>query len=304
MTSSPSGSAAPRSNREPLQALFAAGFAIQTTTTPQLLDAALALRHQAYCIENSGFEDPAHHSEGRETDEFDRRSRHALLTRRDDGCAIGTVRIVLPKSIDDPDFPVQRISSDPAFKDPAHLPPGSSGEISRFTLPKHAARAQGHILPRLGLVRSVVLLSAEARLTHWCATMEPALLRLLAASGVRFKPIGPLIQHHGLRQPCLAAIHAVLLAIRADQPEVYDVITDGGRLSQEFQRPRIASRRVKTFTTSDQAGVGPGRAACDHPSPAAVFSSFVRPTEREMVPARTPRQSIASRGPPPRPRIP
>jgi N-acyl-L-homoserine lactone synthetase len=244
MTPSPGGVAAPRSNREPLHALFAAGFAIQTAATPELLGAALALRHQAYCVENPGFEDPEAHGDGRETDEFDCRSRHALLRRRDDGCAIGTVRIVLPKSIDDPDLPVQRISSHPAFKDRARLPPRSSGEISRFTLPKRTARTPGQVLPRLGLFRGVVLLSAEAGLTHWSAMMEPALLRLLAAGGIRFEPIGPLVRHHGLRQPCLASIRAVLLGIRAEQPEVYDVITDGGRLSPAFQIPRTTSKLV------------------------------------------------------------
>lgn len=113
-------------------------------------------------MENPGFEAPEQHSDGKERDEFDIRSSHALLSRNDDGSAVGTVRIVLPKSPDDPDLPIHRVTPHPAFRIFERLPPERSGEISRFTLPKKSARRGEGILPRV-LSRAVHLCPASAR---------------------------------------------------------------------------------------------------------------------------------------------
>src|SRR3954454_1724840 len=42
----------------------------------------------------------------------------------------------------------------------------------------------------------------DAGLTHWCALMEPSLVRLLYATGVHFAPLGPMVDAYGRRQPC------------------------------------------------------------------------------------------------------
>jgi len=41
----------------------------------------------------------------------------------------------------------------------------------------------------------------QLRLTHWCAIMEPFLLRLLQMNAIHFIPVGPLVDYHGLGQP-------------------------------------------------------------------------------------------------------
>ncbi len=209
---------------------FDAQFCILPATDPVLVDQAFALRHQAYCVENR-YEDPALNPGGRETDGFDARSRHALLFRREDGAALGTVRLIGPRSPAAPDLPIHDASAEPDLRPPA-LPGATTAEVSRFTLPKGAAgrRPTDGILPRLGLMQAIVRLSAEAGLTHWCALMEPSLLKLFAASGIHLEPVGPIIVHHGRRQPCRASIDTLLSRVRLENPAAYAVLTDRGRL--------------------------------------------------------------------------
>jgi N-acyl-L-homoserine lactone synthetase len=40
----------------------------------------------------------------------------------------------------------------------------------------------------------MVRISVEQKLTHWCAVMEPTLLRMLDAMGIHFTRIGGLVQ--------------------------------------------------------------------------------------------------------------
>ena len=83
---------------------------------------------------------------------------------------------------------------------------------------------------RLGLMQAIVRLSREQHLTHWCAVMEPKLLRMLAAMSINFEPIGPLVEYHGLRQPCYGEIATLLSDMRREVPAYWDVVTDGGVL--------------------------------------------------------------------------
>jgi N-acyl-L-homoserine lactone synthetase len=209
---------------------FDAQFRVLPATEPALVDQALVLRHLAYCIENR-FEDPALNPGGRETDAFDARSRHALLLRREDGTAVGTVRIIGPGSLAEPDLPIHGVCAEPGLRPPA-LPSATTAEVSRFALPKTAAgrRPTDGMLPRLGLMQAIIRLSAEAGLTHWCALMEPSLLRLFAASGIHLEPVGAIIVHHGRRQPCRTSIETLLRRLRQENPAVYAVLTDRGRL--------------------------------------------------------------------------
>jgi N-acyl amino acid synthase of PEP-CTERM/exosortase system len=78
--------------------------------------------------------------------------------------------------------------------------------------------------------RPTLRMSVALGLTHWCAFMEPALLRILRATEIHLEPVGPMVEYHGLRQPCYGNIRTVLSRIRAEQPDVWDLITDGGEL--------------------------------------------------------------------------
>jgi N-acyl amino acid synthase of PEP-CTERM/exosortase system len=83
---------------------------------------------------------------------------------------------------------------------------------------------------RLGLIQGLVRLSGESGTTHWCAVMERSLLRLLQSTAIYFQPIGPLVEHHGIRQPAAAPLSTLLRRVAAEQPEVWQFLTDAGRL--------------------------------------------------------------------------
>jgi N-acyl amino acid synthase of PEP-CTERM/exosortase system len=90
----------------------------------------------------------------------------------------------------------------------------------------------------MGLFKAIVKMSARHGITHWYAVMEPTLLRLLARFGIEFDLIGPLVQYHGWRQPCFAAADQVLAGIHRRRPEVWEFITDAGKL---WPAPRLPS---------------------------------------------------------------
>ena len=207
-------------------AAVAESFYIETADTPELVAEACHLRYQVYCLEHD-FETP----QGQiESDEFDCRARHVVLRHRASEVTIGTVRLVLMSSSAPEDsFPLQR-ACDASFLQCAPLP--NTAEISRFAISKRLRMAsvatQG--LLRLSLVRGLVLLSGQLGLTHWCALMEPTLLRLLRATGMHFDACGPLVEHHGMRQPSFTSIEAFLDRLRRDQPTMWDFVTGGGKL--------------------------------------------------------------------------
>ena len=85
-------------------------------------------------------------------------------------------------------------------------------------------------LLRLSLFRGVVGIAGESGLTHLRAVFPPALLRLLAATGLHFQPAGPIMDLPGAKQPAVAAIGPMLDRLRCEQPAAWRYVTDGGRL--------------------------------------------------------------------------
>lgn len=227
-------------------------FDAQIANTDQMRDEAFGLRYRVYCIENP-FEDPSANADGREIDEYDHRSAHSLLIYRPTNTPAGTVRLVLPDPNDlDRSFALQRVSTHPTLRDRERFPVQSMAEVSRFCISKEFRRrwndgscADGgatdgvdmsadderRILPHLslGLIESLVRMSVDNGITHWCALMEPTLLRLLTRLGIHFDPIGPLIEYHGRRQPCYIPLEVLLPRVQRERPDVWDVITRGGR---------------------------------------------------------------------------
>lgn len=209
-------------------------FSVEIADTPSNLQEVFRLRHQVYCVERQ-YESSA---TGFETDEFDDISRHVLLRSRATGEVMGTVRLVLPTfATGEWHFPMQRASRTSLRP---HAPIRSTAEVSRFALSKarrDMSRASLALL-RLGLVRGAVQLSNELGLTHWCAIMEPTLLRLMQTTSIYFRPIGPAVEYHGLRQPAVAEIDDTLSRMAEENPDLWDFITDGGRFWP--QRARAA----------------------------------------------------------------
>jgi N-acyl-L-homoserine lactone synthetase len=201
-----------------------------------LLDEVHRLRYQVYCLER-GFE-PAR--DGRESDPADAFSTHALVRERATGQAVGTVRLIAPGLGDgEARMPVCAITGPAPWR---HLPRAATAEISRFALSKRVRAEHGvsDSLLRLFLMRGVVALSGRLGLTHWCALMEPCLLRLLRASGISFQPVGAPVDHHGLRLPVMGVIGEVLGQMAREKPLVWDFVTLGGSLWQERKLPIAA----------------------------------------------------------------
>lgn len=88
---------------------FSSVFEVVRASTPALLDKALRLRHQVYCVENQ-YESPSSCGDKIEFDKFDLFSAHSIVRHRLTGQLTANVRLVLPRS-DQTDFhfPIQEL---------------------------------------------------------------------------------------------------------------------------------------------------------------------------------------------------
>lgn len=219
-------------------------FEVVLADTRELLDRVHKIRYQVYCVEKP-FEDPAENPGGYELDAYDERSVHSLLIHRQSGEIAGTVRLILPSGdAGGPDFPIQTACADLCVWPEQLMPAASTAEISRFTISKQFRRrvsdtlyadagmrnSNGIAKPRnrrllpevtIGLLRAIVQMSRENGITHWCAIMEPTLLRLLSRMGVYLDPVGALVEYHGWRQPCHGKFAEVFEALRQRRPEIW-----------------------------------------------------------------------------------
>lgn len=223
---------------------YQAMFEALPATTPRLREAALRLRYQVYCIER-GFEDAAAFPDGMESDEYDRDSVHGLLLHRVTGDVAGTVRLVLPRPDGGCRLPIHSVCRGPAAELLNQLPSRRIAEISRFAVSRVARPGasdssgeavdlglgpQRRILPyiTLGLIAHAVQATRAFGIEYICAVMEPGLLRLLSRFGIHFAPLGPLVEYHGIRQPCVAEIRELIARVEEERPDVWEVITDRG----------------------------------------------------------------------------
>jgi N-acyl amino acid synthase of PEP-CTERM/exosortase system len=108
----------------------------------------------------------------------------------------------------------------------------SAAEISRFAISKKMRNLADGDCPKdlkcsmaSGLMRAIVQMSLECGITHWFAVMEPSLLRLLSRFCIYFEPIGPLVEYHGLRQPCHANVDALLGRLRREYFDLWEFLT-------------------------------------------------------------------------------
>jgi N-acyl-L-homoserine lactone synthetase len=211
-----------------------AEFKVVNADTHERVRTAQQIRHQVYCVENS--HEKPQHDEGIEADEFDFHAAHSLLIHRGTEAAVGTVRLILPRTGGlHHSFAVQRVLGESALSLFNQLPLTSTAEVSRFSISRQlrSMTVAGHSGPlmRLGLIQALVRMSRQHGITHWCAAMEPTLLRMLSAMAIRFRPIGPLVEYHGLRQPSYCVLADVLNAVRYERPTFWSILTDGGVLA-------------------------------------------------------------------------
>lgn len=242
-----------------MQASFNNRYAVITADTPALQEQAYKLRYQVYCKEKN-FENPDAHPLELEIDEFDARSVHSVIIDRPTRAVTATVRLILPN----PDgfeksFPIQGVCSHPMLRTQKLFYSARSAEISRFAVSKEFSRraADSHqsrqladprsesraSMPNitLGLMNGIVRMSVEHGISEWFAVMEPTLLRLLARFGIYFSPIGPMVDYHGMRQPCYSNMHNLLDRVHKERIDVWEIITDNGRLldGEDHQYPSL-----------------------------------------------------------------
>ncbi|MDA9982581.1 PEP-CTERM/exosortase system-associated acyltransferase [Gammaproteobacteria bacterium] len=223
-------------------------FETKLAQTPDLLEAAYRLRYQVYCLENA-FEDPSEHPDGLETDSFDDHSVHSVLVHRETERIVGSVRLILPvlNGAATP-LPIQSV-----YSRPLPFPQETTAEVSRLSVSKEVRRrmtdgiypdekpdfknsgqvpGERRILPFiiLGLVSGLVEMSGANGITHWCTIMMPSLSRLLARIGIHFYPFGPMVEYHGMRQPCYRNLDDLLCQVKQEKPEVWEVLTRQGTI--------------------------------------------------------------------------
>jgi N-acyl amino acid synthase of PEP-CTERM/exosortase system len=224
-------------------------FEVKRAETAEDLAAAFRLRYDVYCVENP-FEDPNINPVGLETDAYDATALHSLLVHRSTGEIVGTVRLILPScGKSGMGLPLRNICDHEFLvRDNATLPWTSTAEISRFAVSKklrqratdrraaigefpfeHDARRRSPDTS-LGLMQAVIAMAFAAGVTHLCAAMEPALLRMLRRLGMHFPSLGPEIEYHGRRQPCYVHLDSGLTKTWLQRPEVWEFLTCAGEL--------------------------------------------------------------------------
>jgi len=227
-------------------------FETRAANTPALIITAHALRFQVYCLERK-FEKTEEHAGGIEVDAYDTHSAHGLLFYRLTGEALGTVRIISPNNGSTQDnLPMINILRDSNIDLAGYLPIERTVEVSRFAISKELRRrltdrynSTGNAAPRsrvererqgnlacLSLFQFIVRQSLALGATHWAAVMEVKLLRMFASMGIHFQPIGPMVLHHGLRQPSFGSISEVLQSIKREHYDYWSVITNAGELAE------------------------------------------------------------------------
>ena len=231
-------SPASKASEETLLCRFNRHFRTMSADTPDLIRRAQEIRYQVYCVERE-FENPADHPDRREKDKLDGHSVHSLLIHRATGHAVGTVRLVLPRrEAPRESFAIQRVTEPSIWA--TSLPMEATAEVSRFSISKQirgtlcsadsdlAVERQIGPMMSLGLIQALVRMSARHGITHWCALMEPKLLRMLAAMAIHFKRLGEPVEYHGIRQPCYCHVPTVLERVRCDRPMFWQILTDAG----------------------------------------------------------------------------
>ncbi len=242
-----------RPDHASLFSMYARWFDVVPADSPERLAEAYRLRYQVYCVENT-FEHANQHADGLEIDEFDKHSVHSLLIHRPTAMVAGTVRLILPNGSGDvAALPVSQVCTDPSLRDPALFPPARTAEISRFAVSKafrrritDATHVDMHFVEgagpdrsherrvltpniTLGLMKAIAEMSIRNGITHLTAMMEPALLRLTSRLGIKFTPLGSLVDYHGQRQPCFAEIKDLGFALMKYSPEAHELVSDQGR---------------------------------------------------------------------------
>jgi len=203
--------------------------------TPELMEKAYQIRRHAYGLK-AAFQAPDNLSGTLPVDEYDRRSKYALIQHRQTGAYAATTRLILPDH-ENPArlFPIEQYCQIDRQDMVKSVPRAQLAEVSRFCVAEDFKRRPGEQktvsgvsessaqnpafddsgrrrFPHITLVLIGCLLRTATHhgITHWFAVMEPGLMSLLKHMGVHFTPIGPPTHYHGPCVPCLIDVQSLL----------------------------------------------------------------------------------------------
>ena len=215
------------------------------------MDSIHALRYAVYCKEKN-FLDPSKYPDGKEYDLFDDYSvNFAAYSRK--GEIVGTARLVIPH--EGQRFPFEDFCQ--PFAD-VHLPPiGRAAEVSRLIIAPHFREKadasefgfasllsviKNRLQPRhshpeytrvgpvsdlstsprimLGLFRKMYRYSREHEITHWYASMERPLARMLDRMGFTYQQISHPVDYYGPVSLHLASIAELERSLTAKNPKL------------------------------------------------------------------------------------
>ena len=232
-------------------------FEVIRAATPKLVHEAYRLRYQVYCVENP-YEDPDQQVGACESDSEDDRSIHTLLLHRRTGEIAGTTRVILPDPQRVRPLPMASLLYGADRRRFDNFPVAHTAELSRFAVSKEFRKRRGEeryadagfgdassveterrLMPfvSLGLIRGMFGICLEHRISHIAAVMEPALIRILYKLGLEFAPVGGIVVHHGLRQPCIALLDDLIQHSRENDTLVWQYAMEP--LLREHNDPRL-----------------------------------------------------------------
>ena len=163
------------------------------------------------------------------------------LLYKSSGEVVGTTRLIFPSGdAAAPYLPLLSLLGQEAETELRRYPIRHMAEISRYAVSKSFRQRKGEdefpdvgysaldgesskrLMPHLtlGLIRGAIQLGVSQKVQYFCACMRPALLRLLGRLGLNFKPIGPRVNYHGLRQPCVASIGDLIVGLKTHGTEL------------------------------------------------------------------------------------
>ena len=260
-------------------AMFDDRFEAVLADTPEACQIHYRIRFLVYCLE-TGYEDAFAYPDGLESDQWDERSAHFLVRRRDDGAWIAAMRLVLPDG--DRPLPIQtlckldrRVSRDVPDHRIAevsrlcmveryrrrtaerHIPyeivdsdPGRRHQVLPFTVEKRSAQRRHGSEIMLGLLRAAAEYGIQRGVDHWFFLTSPVLCRMLERYGIPFVPAGEPCQHNGERHPFFVDLSRTWSTLRSsgnDMSAWLDGSQPAFRLYSEIQaasrisQPRKAS---------------------------------------------------------------
>jgi N-acyl amino acid synthase of PEP-CTERM/exosortase system len=236
-------------------------FDISAAVDERLQNEAYGVRHRVYC-EELGFE-PVR-ADGRERDEYDARSSHVLIRSVKYDRYAGCARVVRV----DPDDPLSRLpvertcehTIERGIVDPARLPRGRIGEISRLAVTAEFRRRKGEQttpmaisqadfgaaqMPRfpylqVGLYLGAIALAKRLGIETLFVLTEPRLANHFARLGVKIRQIGGPVEHRGERIPSMMSVAAVEANLPRPVRPLYETITAAIRSGCEAQGAGLA----------------------------------------------------------------